>query len=246
MNNEKVFLAWQNTQSRKWTVVGQLTNNGSEYIFNYTNGAKTTEMFMPFPGMPDLNKTYHSEVLFPLFKNRLLSNSRPEYPNFIKWLGLNHDTPSPLQVLGRSGGIRTTDNLQTFCDATFNEQGNAELFFFAHGLRHLSPNANERVSTLSVGDDLKLALDVQNPKDTHAVLILAEHPTETLGYVPQYLCKLVHSHLISNPNAVSVKVEQVSPEAPIKYRLMCKLTHKESNNSRLNLLNNDELKIIAS
>lgn len=246
MSNEKLFLAWQNTESRKWTVIGQLTSNQSEYVFNYTKGAETADMFLPFSGMTDLKQTYRSNELFPIFQNRLLSNSRPEYPNFIRWLGLEHESPSPLQVLGRSGGLRTTDNLQTFCDASINEQGDAEFFFFVHGLRYCSSSANERVSKLSPDDKLKLALDVQNPKDPRAVLIQAESPLEILGYIPRYLCELVYPTLSSDPALVSVRVEQVSLEAPTQYRLMCKLTVKLSNNLSLNLLTNDEFQVIGS
>jgi hypothetical protein len=38
--------------------------------------------------MHDLRKHYVSEILFPLFSNRLLDSSRPEYPDYVQWLGV--------------------------------------------------------------------------------------------------------------------------------------------------------------
>ena len=36
--------------------------------------------------MRDLHGVYESAVLFPLFANRLLSKTRPEYRDFLAWL----------------------------------------------------------------------------------------------------------------------------------------------------------------
>ncbi|ETD64805.1 hypothetical protein Q458_04875, partial [Escherichia coli ATCC BAA-2209] len=86
--NESVYVAWQSPDSRDWHVIGNLQNKGTYYSFNYTRGVENLGKFTPFSGMEDLYKTYISEDLFPLFKNRLLSSRRPEFPYFIQWLGL--------------------------------------------------------------------------------------------------------------------------------------------------------------
>ena len=103
--NKSVYLAWQAPESRDWHVVGMLTELPDRYSFAYTAGAAKSAKFIPFSGMEDLGREYVSEALFPLFKNRVLSAKRPEYPHFIQWLGLNQDDASPVAILERSGGL---------------------------------------------------------------------------------------------------------------------------------------------
>ncbi len=80
----KLILAWKNPNTRTWTPVGILEYKENKYFFNYTKGAKV-ENFNPFGQMIDLEKTYESETLFPIFQNRLLSKSRPEYEDYLEW-----------------------------------------------------------------------------------------------------------------------------------------------------------------
>ncbi len=57
--------------------------------------------------MRQLDQIYESEALFPLFANRLLSASRPEYEAYLRWSGFNaDDPPDPILVLGVTEGIR--------------------------------------------------------------------------------------------------------------------------------------------
>lgn len=68
MNTNSIFLAWRPTDSSHgWAPVGQLSR-GSDDIYNffYTKGAARIE-FNPLPGMQDLEKTYRSKELFPIF-----------------------------------------------------------------------------------------------------------------------------------------------------------------------------------
>src|SRR5437773_9230655 len=92
-----------------WAPVGCLERIDGLYRFVYTRGATTLADFQPFPGMPDLRAVYQSEALFPIFANRLLSKSRPEYEAYLAWGGFdpNHP-PDPLAILGVTEGIRQT------------------------------------------------------------------------------------------------------------------------------------------
>ncbi|HGM4930315.1 hypothetical protein [Serratia marcescens] len=134
--------------------------------------------------MNDVAETYASEELFPLFKNRLLSPRRPEYPKFISWLGLDGANAEPIEILARSGGMRSTDQLQMFKRIEIGATGEFEHFFFAHGLGYMPASANERVSDLKSGDCLRLYLDIQNSYDNAAVLIRAYSPAENCGLLP--------------------------------------------------------------
>jgi hypothetical protein len=54
--------------------------------------------------MHGLRKRYVSESLFPLFSNRLLDSSCPEYPDYVQWLGIHDrfalvvETEKPVKV----------------------------------------------------------------------------------------------------------------------------------------------------
>ncbi|MGR5517909.1 HIRAN domain-containing protein [Vibrio sp. Y29_XK_CS5] len=240
MKSKQVYLAWQAPDTRTWYVVGQLSESAGSYVFRYTHGAKKSEKFVPFSGMEDLTKTYNSIDLFPLFKNRLLSEKRPEYPTFIKWLSLDAQEVNPLDILARSGGLRGTDQLQTFKRIDLEKDLSFEHFFFVHGLRHLQSDAEERVNKLEVGEKLYLCLDCQNDHDKDAVLIRADSPTQIVGYCPRYLAADINKLLLSKESKVELTVEMLSNDAPINYKLMCKLSGQMSESDRSLFMANKE------
>lgn len=217
-----VYLAWQDYKTRDWHVVGLLEMRDSDFLFNYTVGATSSNSFTPFSGMEDLKKTYISKDIFPLFKNRLLSSKRPEYPDFIKWLGLD-DAATPIDVLARSGGARATDKLQMFKAIDTKSDDSFEHFFFSHGLAYLQSSALDRVSKLKTDEKLYLALDGQNEHDVDAVLIRAGKPAEIIGYCPRYISSAISGLLHHDSKCVSIFVESLPVEAPASYRLMCRL-----------------------
>ncbi|MGC1030311.1 HIRAN domain-containing protein [Pantoea agglomerans] len=231
-NSNSVYVAWQAPDTRDWHVVGNLQSRKSGYVFKYTKGALTSSKFTKFSGMNDVSETYVSEDLFPLFKNRLLSPKRPEYPRFMSWLGLDNQDAEPIDILARTGGMRSTDNLQIFKKIELDEDGNFEHYFFLHGLGYLDESANRRVSELNPGEMLRLCLDLQNPYDSEAVVVRADKPAEIVGYCPRYFAKVIKSLLINNPKSVSLVVEKISNDAPHNYRLLCKITGRVSPSER--------------
>lgn len=226
--NDSVYVAWQAPDTHDWHVVGNLQARNAEYVFNYTKGALTSPKFIKFSGMNDFNETYVSEELFPLFKNRLLSPKRPEYPKFIHWLGLDGTEAEPIEILARSGGMRSTDQLQMFKRIEIDSDGYFEHFFFAHGLSYMPHSANERVSHLNPGDKLFLCPDVQNDYDKAAVLIRTDSPPEIVGYCPRYFASDIKRMLLDNDDSISLSIERISADAPHNYRLLCKATGKVS------------------
>lgn len=244
--NMGVYLAWQEPDTREWYVVGMLKRRSEGYVFNYTQGATFSKKFIPFSGMEELDKTYFSSELFPLFKNRLLSSRRPEYPRFIEWLGLNHDEADPIDVLGRSGAIRGTDQLQMFKRIKVDERGFFEHVFFVHGIAYMAKGSKERVDSLSLGDRLYFCLDYQNPVDKNAVIVRANDPAEILGFCPRYLSKDVYSMFGCKESDVEVFVEARSEDAPANYRLMCKMKGRVSNKVALSLMQREEYQLIGA
>lgn len=239
-----IYVAWQAPDTQNWHVVGNLQEHNSGYVFKYTKGALKSAKFTKFSGMNDLRETYVSKELFPLFKNRLLSPKRPEYPQFIKWLGLKDEDVNPIDILARSGGLRSTDQLQIFKRIDVNSSGEFEHLFFLHGLNHLNSMANNRVSELKPGQVLYLCLDSQNDQDSDAVFARADKPAEIVGYSPRYLTYDLKKMLSDDPRSVTLTVEKISKDAPHNYRLLCKLSGTLNLTSQSRLNQQDEFDMV--
>ncbi len=220
-----LFIAWQDPQILKWFPVGKLSIENNQYRFVYTKGAKESSRFTPFGRMQDLDIEYRSKELFPLFSNRLLSKSRPEYKSFLEWLNLREDEDDPLALLGVTGGIRETDSLMMFPCPEKNEYGEVHLHFFAHGIRHLPKEVLGVIENLCSEQPLYLMPDPQNPSDRQAIALRAEDPVMIIGYCPRFLTGDFHDILkYGEVENLNVKVEKVNKEAPIQFRLLCSLT----------------------
>lgn len=220
-----LFVAWQEPDSRRWLPVGRLTQEEGKYKFVYTRGAKEAKNFTPFGRMLDLDAAYVSDVLFPLFANRVLPKSRPEYWSYLRWLGLDEKAHNELEVLARSGGLRATDTLEIFPCPEPTEDENYEVYFFCHGVRHLKPHDQAVINALKAGERLYLMRDVQNEHDAKALLLRTGDPISSVGYCPRYYSGDFSRLLESvSANQVRVTLVQVNPDAPMQLRLLCKLS----------------------
>lgn len=221
-----LFLAWQDPISRYWFPIGRLTFDGSTYQFVYTKGVKEAEeksAFKPLSSFPRLDKVYTSTQLFPVFANRLMSRSRPDYQRFIEWLNIPAGENDPITILARSAGERETDTLAVFPCPEIDERGQYHLYFFSHGLRHLPSSAIERINQLESGEKLWLAHEFQNPYDSQA-LILNTEDHYIVGYCPRYLLAEIFELLRHNSN-LDVQVERVNkPPTPLQFRLLYKMS----------------------
>jgi len=221
-----LFLAWQDPYSRSWFPIGRLTFDGTQYQFVYTQGAVKAQHQCEFQlvySFPDLNKVYTSVELFPLFSNRLMRRSRPEYNNFVQWLNIPEGKDDPIAILARSGGRKATDHFEVFPCPEADENGLYHIHFFAHGLRHLPPCGIERINQLQTCELLYLANEFQNPYDPHA-LLLCTQDHHIVGYCPRYIIADVFKLKNENPE-VQVHVERVNPvPAPLQLRLLCNMT----------------------
>jgi len=228
MEEEQLYLAWQDPDDRRWWPVGLLTRDEKNiYSFFYTKGAlRLYEMgrFEPFGNMRDLYSVYKSAELFPLFNNRLLSHFRPEYNMYLKWLDIEESEDKSLAMLALTEGIRGTDKLEVFKCPKPNKEEEFEVKFFVHGLRYIPKNCLDRVNELDIGDRLFIMLDVQNEFDYWALALRTEDPLTVVGYCPRYLTKDFYT-LLENckPSDISVHIEQVNRDAPLQLRLLCKI-----------------------
>lgn len=229
-----LFLAWQDTSGLRWFTIGRLTLNATTYEFVYTNGAleaKREAGFQPLPSFPNLYEVYRSEELFPVFSNRLISPTRPDYGAFVDWLSLRDFERQPMAILARSGGKRMTDLLEVFPFPDDDGTGVYQVYFFVHGLSHAAPASIERALQLETGEELLLMHDLQNPRDPEA-LSLRTAETEPgdmylMGYCPRYFLPDIRKLMKVNRDLPSVNVEKVNkPPAPLQFRLLCRMTMK--------------------
>lgn len=220
-----LFVAWQNPKDRSWAPVGRLTHDDGLYRFVYTRGAKDMgESFQPFGAMTDLNSSYVSEKLFPLFANRVLPKSRPEYKTYLQWLGMNEAGYDVMEELSLTGGFRATDSLELFPCPEPTSKDLYEVYFFSRGLRHMHSENVERTKELKKGERLYLMPDIQNEYDSHALMLRAKEPVTLVGYAPRYYSGEFSSVVkeVGQDN-IKVTIEQVNKDAPLQYRVLCKL-----------------------
>lgn len=228
---KKLYLAWRDTRTRRYYPVGRLTQVGEHYQFVYLRGAleaAAESQFQPFPSFPDFDKPYEADELFPLFINRVMPQSRPDYPNYVQWLRMEGRSKDPLAFLEQSGGTKATDTLEIFPDAAKIEGGIYRLQFFVHGLRHMSPDGVERAGRLVTGERLLLQWDAQNPIDPGAISLRTcaapSGDASMVGYCPRYLNAEIRLALDTDLDSCVVTVIGVNPPpAPAQLRVLCQM-----------------------
>jgi HIRAN domain len=222
-----LFVAWRggDAQQGVWGPVGRLDYEGGVYRFRYTCGAQRVGGFSPFPGMPDLEEVYESEELFPLFANRLLKRSRPEYEAFLRWGGFAPGSqPEPIAILGVTEGIRQTDSIEVFPCPTQDPDGCYLSRFFLHGIRWRGQQAIERINRLQSEEELVVRPDPGNRVDPNAVGVHPDHGGAMIGFVPRYLAHDVKRLLEHcGPDFVKLFVERVNRDAPLQQRVLCRM-----------------------
>lgn len=224
-----LFVAWQDPETRRYTPVGRLAQIVGDrcddcFEFVYIAAALDAQSrgFLPFLSFPQVDGLYRGRELFPMFANRLLPATRPDYSEYLEQLGLSAATTSPIQILSRSGGRRATDTLELFPLPVFEPDHGYRTWFWSHALRHINPLALDRISELSSGERLYVLHDIQNPVDPLALALRTEDRV-IVGYMPSYLLDDAHT-LTQTCESCEVFVDRINPApAPIQQRLLCRL-----------------------
>ena len=220
----KLFLAWQEPKSRRWFPIGCLEFNGSEYHFFYIKGVikANEEGFKSVHSLPILEKVYSSAHLFPLFSNRLMTRSRPDYGRYIQSLNIPAGEDDPMTVLARSGGGKATDSYEVFPCPEIDENGSYHTYFFVRGLQYMPKCSLDRAAQLQP-QHLYLSPE-QNDQDPKALSLYTEDSYK-LGYCPRYLSHEIFPILQENPLLVKVEIDRVNPPpTPMQFRLLCHMT----------------------
>jgi hypothetical protein len=224
-----LFVAWRSPEpvGARWGPIGRLEHGPGGYRFVYTRGARTLPGFLPFPEMPRLDEIYESDELLPLFANRLLARSRPEYQAYLTWSGFDPDNPpDPLAILAVTEGRRATDYLELFPCPLQDMDGCYLNKFFLHGIRYMPAAAQQRIAALKPDEPLIPMFDDFNPYDPQAIAVRTsdDHERMMIGYVPRYLAREVRQLCAScDAEYIEFGVERVNPNAPLQQRLLCRM-----------------------
>ena len=230
MSEQTLFLAWQGKRetSRRWFPIGRLDANMERphYRFRYVGGIKKAQNkagFQPLLQFPDLKKAYCLSTLFPIFRNRVMSDKRPDFAQYISSLGLAQ-TANPIEILAVSGGRRVTDNFGVFPKINKRPDGSFTCRFFLHGWSHVSEAAKERIKRMQPDEPLYLTLDLTNPATRLAVQIQTTD-YHMVGWAPRYLVgDLVEAMAKSPEPDYSARVVQVNPmPVPSNHRVLIEM-----------------------
>lgn len=221
-----LFVSWRDPKLGSIHPIGRLVRrvgpDGEMYSFAYLKLAERLEGFEPLPGLPDLHRRYDKDRLFPVFANRIMPRSRPDYDLLAAHVDLRGDA-DPFEVLARTGGRRATDRIEVFAGPEHTGEGDSCVLFFARGIRHVA-GAAEALSTLQPGDGLALVDDPQNPHNPRAVLLRISDGRQ-VGWVPDYLVDHVHELRQLNGFDPVVAVEHVNDATAAPHmRLLCRLS----------------------
>ena len=223
----QLFVSWRSPQTRRIHPVGRLTQDVAthRYEFRYIRAVReaTEGGFVPFPEFPELRGVYRATELFPLFANRVLPTSRPDYTSFVTALGLSPESADPMLVLARTGGTRQTDQIELIPAPTAGGDGCYLTYCLLRAVRYMpGPVVGERLARLQPGERLFLFDDWQNPADPLAVGVRTED-SHMVGYLPAYLTPDVR-RLREACGRVELHVERYNPPpAEAHHRLLCKL-----------------------
>lgn len=222
---QRLFVAWQDPETRAITPVGCLTrrqgSDGDTFEFHYLRRARQLPQFRPFVGFPSLYESYESASLFPFFENRIMPRTRDDYGEYVGMLGLSVDA-DPFEILARSEGRRATDTIEVFPEPNL-DNGSVTCRFLVHGVRHIA-RAHDAIEDLSIGEALYVLPDPLNEFDDQAVL-LRTGDYRLVGYVPAYLTSLIHRPLNAyGLDAIRVNVAHIGDRSgPSHLRLLCTL-----------------------
>lgn len=225
-----LFLAWQDTvATRAWYPIGRLDADvpASRYRFGYTHGAEMAHKkagLEPLDSFPDFRKIYESPELFPLFRNRVLAESRSDFKEHLQQLDLSPERADPLEILALTGGERQTDNLEVFPKIERHKGGGFQCRFFLHGWRHVNANAQQRLLEMKAGDALRVAIELNNPATGNALQLETSDDYYMVGWAPRYLVNDLFKAISESPEDIRATVVKVNSEpAPAKQRVLIEL-----------------------
>lgn len=204
--SRRLAVTWQHPRTRTYHAVGLLAQAEHQYRFDYL--AASAEVLGPrrLLGFPDLDRSYGSHALFPLFAERLMDPARPDRPRLLDALSLDA-LATPMEVLARSGGRRTGDTIELLPEPEVDADRTTSCLFLVHGTRHVE-GADAEIDGLVRGQELLLVDDPTNPVNTMAIRVEGR-PSGPLGWVPDPLVEYVR--YVRRRGHAILRVERANP-----------------------------------
>lgn len=219
-------VVWQEPDSRGLKQIGWLRFGGGQYNFSYTEEARETASFHPFPPFPSLTEMYKSKELFPFFSGRVMSATSPNFDELTNALGLTRDNATPVELLALGQADSPHDTIQVVPEPIEYEDGTSERTFLVSGVRHANEDSPDAVgavvSALEIGELLELRAEPTNPKNPKAIQLATDDVV--VGWVPDYLLEEVHGHLGAQRDLRFAVVKANGPATPWHLRLLCRMT----------------------
>lgn len=233
MNSETriLFLFWQHPERDLPFPIGRLvaTSNPTTYEFVHVRGVldAIAHGFDPYMRTGALDRVDRSSHLLPVFTNRLMRPSRPDYREHLECLDLSEDA-SPAEILGRSEGQKATDFLEVSAMPRFDARANAWVYHaFARGIFQL-PRAEDAIRHLRPGDSVAVEPEPTNADEPRR-FALRKHG-EMLGWLPGPLVS-EFGELMRHGSAIRAHVVRVNPSdlGCVSERLLieCRADHRD-------------------
>ena len=228
MSTKTLFLAWQDKAgTRQWFPIGRLDADveRGDYRFRYTGGAERAQQEAGFPllvDFPDPQRDYQASELFPLFGNRVIAQSRPDLTDYVASLHLSEGA-NPIEILTVNGGYRATDSYEVFPKMVRDDDGSFVFRFFLRGLRHVSSAAQQRCNSLASRDELRIAVELNNPVTPLAMQIQTQD-YHMIGWAPDYLTRDLATTMGDSSERYTAHVVRVNPQpTPSRHRLLIEM-----------------------
>lgn len=213
----RLLVTHRDHKTHRYRAVGFLEYDGGVYSFVYLRRAVDASDFRPLPGFSDVHRRYTSARLFPLFSERVISSRRPDRRLSLDALGLGEEA-APFEILSRNGGIRMGDMIEVLPAPTAPPGNVLAVDFLVHGVRHQPVESQERISSLRVGEHLRVVPERDNVWNPRALLVTDDDEMR-LGYVPDPLLDLVHS--LSDRTMTVLRAN--GPEVGFHFRLLVRV-----------------------
>lgn len=225
---------WQDPESRALLHVGWLEFTGEEFVFSYTDDARTRAGFEPFTAFPTFEQVYRSPDLFPFFEARIASAADSGFDAVIDALGLSKAQATPAELLARSASESPHDTIQVVPEPEELPDGTLLRRFLVSGVRHVDEQRPEHVGRaverLAPGRELRVVPEPSNPAQPRALQLAAGRTV--VGWVPTYLLDEIHDYLAQG-HQLKFEVERANGSTVSWHlRLLCKLTVKPEPHQR--------------
>lgn len=217
-------IAWRNRRRRFIAPVAVLDHDAVGYRFQYLPHVReSVEGFRPFIGFPDFEKIYESSRLWPFFDLRVMDRKRPDFPSYVRWLGLTDDV-SRLDILSRSGGEQKGDSVYLAEAPAIADDGATESVFLIRGVSYAVRSFDSLLAaeSLRAGDELAIVDDETNEANP-AALLLATADGMAVGWVPDLLIDYASQVRAGADGAVRL-LQNNGSDAPWHARLLVRIS----------------------